>query len=157
MPFSNGDYPKAEERKWNILRERASKAYQDDFEQDCAAFCDERHIGGVISDETLRNCFEIPSSGVDVKNSYYKTCYPPIIKDNAFNNDVEDKLGRFCANNGKVVFTYRNGKTYVAKGYKIISELRNAGYIESGLFVPFSNGETILDPILKERWESIGK
>jgi hypothetical protein len=56
-----------------------------------------------------------------------------------------------------VVFVYRDGHTYVTKRYRIISELREAGYRETGMFVPFSNGEEILDPDLREKWESISK
>ena len=35
-----------------------------------------------------------------------------------------ERLGHYTTNNGRVVFVYRNGKTYVAKGYgKTIGEL----------------------------------
>jgi hypothetical protein len=68
-----------------------------------------------------------------------------------------DKLGRFCTNNGKVVFVYRDGHTYVFRGYRIVDELRNAGYKEAGLFVPFSNGEQITDPYLADQWEKVSK
>lgn len=60
-------------------------------------------------------------------------------------------------NNGKVIFVYIDGKTYVTKGYKIIDELREAGYKEGELFVPFSNGEAIVDPFLKKKWDDIKK
>lgn len=156
VPFSNGDYPKAEQFKWNSLREKARQSYAEDFVEDCAFYCDEHHIG-TISDETLRNCFEIPSTGVKVKHLYFEDCYYPIINSTCFDCTAIDHIGRFCTNNGKVVFVYRNGKTYVTKGYKILKELRDAGYTESGLFVPFSNGEQIQDSVLKARWESITK
>ena len=45
----------------------------------------------------------------------------------------------------------------IAKGYGILKELRAANFIESNLFVPFSNGEQINDPVLRARWESITK
>ena len=156
VPFSNGDYPKSEWLKWNALREKARQSYEEDFVEDCASYCDEHHIG-TISEETLRNCFEMPSTGVKVKHLYFEEYYYPIINSNCFDCIAIDRIGHFCANNGKVVFVYRNGKTYVAKGYKILNELRAAGYTELGLFVPFSNGEQIQDSTLNARWESITK
>ena len=155
VPFSNGDYPKAEQFKWNALREKARQSYKEDFVSDCEAYCDERHIG-TISEETLANCFEMPENGVRVKHLYFEDTYYPIMNQSCLDCRC-DNLGHFCSNNGRVVFVYRNGKTYVAKGYKILNELRAAGYTESGLFVPFSNGEQIQDCVLKARGESITK
>ncbi len=156
VPFSNWDYPKFEQCKWNSLLEKARQSKVEEFVEDCASYCDEHHIG-TISDETLRNCFEMPSTGVKVKHLYFEDCYYPIINSTCFDSTVINCIGHFCTNNGKVVFVYRNGKTYVTKGYGILNELRAAGYTEFGLFVPFSNGEQILDPVLKARWESITK
>ena len=154
VPFSNGDYPKYEEFKWKSLREKARQSYAEDFVEDCVSYCDKYHIG-TISKETLRNCFEMPSMGVKVKHLYFEDCYYPIINSNCLDCIAVNRIGHFCTNNGKVVFVYRDGKTYVAKGYKILNELRAAGYTESSLFVPFSNGEQIQDSVLNARWESI--
>lgn len=156
VPFSNWDYPKAEQARWKELREQADKSYAEDFVDDCMLHCDEKNIG-TISDETLKNCFEMPVTGVQVKHRHFEDCYYPVINTICFDCTVADKIGHFCTNNGRVVFTYRNGKTYVAKGYKVLGELRAAGYTEEGIFVPFSNGEQILDPVLRARWESITK
>ena len=156
VPFSNGDYPKFEQSKWNSLLENARKSYLEDFTNDCISYCDKNHIG-TITEETLNNCFEMPTTGVKVKHHHFEDCYYPIINTTCFDVTTINKLGHFCTNNGKVVFVYRNGKTYVAKGYKILNELRNAGYKETGIFVPFSNGEQIQDPVLKARWENITK
>ena len=135
---------------------RVYSGMTEDFVEDCASYCDEHYIG-TISDETLRNCFEMPATGVKVKHLYFEDCYYPIINSNCFDSETVNHIGHFCTNNGRVVFVYRNGKTYVAKGYKILDELRAAGYTESGLFVPFSNGEQIQDSVLNARWESISK
>lgn len=156
VPFSNGDYPKQEQSKWNYLREKACQSYVEDFVEDCTYYCDEHHIGS-ISEKTIQNCFEMPSTGVKVRRLYFEDCYYPVINSTCFDSAAADSIGRFCTNNGKVVFVYRNGKTYVAKGYKILNELQTAGYTESGMFVPFSNGEMIQDPVLSARWESITK
>ncbi len=154
VPFSNWDYPKDEQLKWNTLREKARQSYREEFVEDCISYCDEHHIG-TISEATLRNCFEIPETGIPVKHHYFETCYFPIIN-YCFDSNAVNNIGRFCTNNGKVVFVYRNGKTYVAKS-RIADELRAAGYKKSHLFVPLSNGEQIQDPVLEARWESIGK
>jgi len=156
VPFSNWDYPKAEQSKWNLLREKARQSYADDFVEDCAYYCDKHHIG-TISEEMLQNCFEMPATGVKVKHLYYEDCYYPIINSTCFDSIAADRIGKYCTNNGKVVFVYRNGKTYVAKGYAIVNALRDAGYTETGLFVPFSNGEQIQEYALRARWESITK
>ncbi len=156
VPFSNSDYPKSEQFKWNFLLEKARQSYAEDFVEDCVSYCDEHHIG-TISDETLRNCFEMPSTGVKVKHFDFEDCYYPIINSTCFDCTAVDNIGHFCTNNGKVVFVYRNGKTYVTKGYGILSELRAAGYTKAGLFVPFSNCEQIQDSVLKARWDSITK
>lgn len=156
VPFSNWDYPKDEQAKWNQLREEARRSHAKDFADDCASYCDRHHIG-TIREETLQNCFIMPSIGVKVKHIHFEDCYYPIINSDCFNCVAADKIGHFCTNNGKVVFVYRDGQTYVAKGYKILEELRAAGYTESGLFVPFSNGEQIQDYVMRERWESITK
>lgn len=156
VPFSNGDYPLSELKRWYILREIAKQSDEEDFLEDCNDYCDEHHIGS-ISEETLKNCFEMPVTGVRVRHLCFDDCCYPVGNATFFDSALADKIGHYCTNNGKVVFVYRDGKTYVAKGYKILEELRAAGYTETGLFVPFSNGEQIVDPILRERWESITK
>lgn len=155
VPFSNGDYPKEDREKWSALCKNAKQIYEEEFSADCAYYCDNHNIG-TISKETLQNCFKIPSNGVKVKHGNFEDYYYPIMNV-CFDCTSADNIGRYCTNNGKVVFTYRDGGTYVTKGYKILEELRAAGYREAGLFVPFSNGEQILDSDLKERWNSITK
>lgn len=157
VPFSNGDYPKGMEAIWGAMRLKAKQAEIEDFKMDCLEYSNKHQIGELDA-ETLLNCFEIPAKGVRVKRLYFENWYFPIL-DNTISLDQERsrKLGRFCANNGKVVFVYCDGKTYVAKGYKIIDELHKAGYTDTGMFVPFSNGEEILDPVLKSRWDSLVK
>lgn len=156
VPFSNWDYPKNEYSKWSDLLQKAHKSYEEDFVDDCEKFCDKHDIG-VISEETLKNCFMIPDEGVKVRRLYYENCYYPTIRNYCLDCNTAEKLGTYCTNNGRVVFVYRDGHTYVTKRYRIISELREAGYRETGMFVPFSNGEEILDPDLREKWESISK
>lgn len=156
VPFSNGDYPKAEKEKWTMLRMKADLSYAEDFKDDCINYCDQHHINA-INEETLEKCFVIPPNGIMVKHSHYETCYFPILNTTCFDCIAADRIGRYNTNNGFVVFVYRNGGTYISRGYKIVDELRAAGYRKSDLFVPFSNGERILDPTLSALWASITK
>lgn len=155
VPFSNWDYPKTEAAKWKALREAEKEADKQNFVSDCEKYCDDRNIG-CISAESLANCFEMPISGVDVKHLYFEDTYYPVMNQNFLDCRCEH-LGHYCTNNGRVVFVYRNGRTYVTKGYSILKELQDAGYTEAGLFVPFSNGEEIQDPFLKAKWDAVKK
>ena len=156
VPFSNWDYPKFEKVKWDALQNKANEARKLDFISDCNDYCDKHGIGA-ISEESLKNCFQMPENGVAVTHLYFDNTYYPQLNTTCLDCVAIDKLGKFCGNNGRVVFVYRDGKTYVTKGYRIMHELRAAGYQEAGLFVPFSNGETIQDPVLKARWDAITK
>lgn len=157
VPFSNCDYPKNEKYKWQNLRELARDSYDRDYEDDCIKWCDEHGIGE-LSEETIECCFRIPRSGVPVKHPYYETTYyPACTEGSCMDCSVVDKLGHYCTNNGKVVFVYRDGHTYVTKGFWILDELCHAGYKESGLFVPFSNCEQITDPYLASQWEQVSE
>ena len=156
VPFENGDYPKFERFKWKNLREKAALTYIKDFEEDCLAYSKAHNIGK-ISSAFLKNSLEIPSTGIRVSHSLYDLCYCPIIAGYNFDFVAINNIGKFCANNDKVIFVYRNGKTYVTKGYKIIPELLDAGYKEGYFSVPFGKGEKILDPVIRDKWESIKK
>ena len=159
VPFSNGWCKPNDSirQKWDTLREQAQMSYRDDFSEDCVSYCDSNHIIGTLSEKTMDNCFEMPSTGVSVKHTHYETTHMPVLTNRFFDSFAASKLGTFCCNNGRVVFVYRNGKTYVTRGYKIVSELKSAGFREDSLYVPFSNGEEILDSTLRAKWESIRK
>ena len=155
VPFSNYSYPKAERVKWERLLAEYKKSKEEDFVEECGKYCDRQDIGK-ISEQALANCFVMPEKGVKVKHSHYEAKYFPIAEQ-VMNCTLFVSLGYYCKNNGRVVFVYRDGKTYVTKGYKIVSELKEAGYREKGLFVPFSNGEEIVDDTLKAKWNKIVK
>ena len=154
VPFSNWDYPKFEKTRWYQLCEKAQQASYNDYEADCADWCDEHGIGE-LSEETLKNCFKIPRDGLPVRRFNYEVIYRPLGGESCMDHSTVEKLGRYCYNNGKVAFVYRDGHTYVTKGYDILNELGAAGYRRGSLFVPFSNGEQITDSYLAEQWERI--
>ncbi len=155
VPFSNQDFPKSESYKWMSLMEKAKLAWKKEFEDDCIEYCEKNGIHA-ISDETLANCFEMPECGVHVKHLYYEQTLYPVIS-GCLDSTAISKIGKYCSNNGRVVFVYINGKTYVAKGYKIISELESAGFKKGGIYVPFSNGEVITNMAMAARWDAISK
>lgn len=156
VPFSNGDYPKLERPQWETLQAKAQCSRENEFVEACACYCDDHGIGGIRSD-TLKNCFEIPKDGIKVVHHYFDDYYYPFLNSRFFDCIAGSFIGRFSRNNGIVAFVYRDGKTYVTKGYKIIAELEEAGYKESSFFVPFSNREKIQDPALSARWDAITK
>ena len=155
VPFSNSDYPKYEKAKWRRLRELATESYYCDYEVDAAEWCDKYGIGE-LSKETMERCFRIPRSGVAISHpDMSDIIYPACRDERCVDCIVTEKLGLYCTNNSRVVFIYRDGHTYVTKGYGIIDELRRAGYARGELFVPFSNGERITDPCLAAQWDAI--
>ena len=156
VPFSNGDYPKYKKTEWQRLLNWATRSYECDYEESCANWCD-KHAIGVLGAEVLNNCLRIPRSGVPVKHQFFENTYYPACNESCLDCVAVDKLGCYCTNNGKVVFIYRDGHTYVTKGYWILEFLRQAGYKERGLFVPFSNGEQITDFSLALEWAQISK
>ncbi|MBR3319188.1 hypothetical protein IKG06_01625 [Candidatus Saccharibacteria bacterium] len=156
VPFSNGEYPKDEKTEWHRLLDGASESYYRDYENDCAKWCDEHGVGK-LNEETLRRCFKMPREGVPVRHQHFENTYYPVCGERYVDCAVVDKLGCYCSNNGKVVFVYRDGHTYVTKGYWILNELVRAGYKKSSLYVPFSNGEQITDSYLAAQWEKISK
>ena len=110
-----------------------------------------------LPEEVLRKAFLMPNKGVKVHHIYFDTIYYPICVNEWLSEEVEKQIGTYCSNNGRVCFLDRNGRTYVAKSYKIISMLQDAGYKSGNLFVPFSNGEQIEDTSLREAWDRLGK
>jgi hypothetical protein len=156
VPFSNGDEPKMESDAWRQIRVRAEQSYKSDFVSDCESWCDKHDIGK-ISEDSLRYCLLMPENGVPVRRLRFEDRYYPVVNNTYVDCTVVNSLGKFCTNNGICVFVYRDGNTYISKGYGIVGELKSAGYVESGIFVPFSNGEKITDPCLKAIWDGIPK
>lgn len=155
VPFSNGDYPKNEQYRWNQLRAMQDSQLKECFIQDCIDYCEEHHIGE-LDDDTLARCLELPASGVHVKHAYYEEVIYPTFAGHFFDCfHLQEMLGTYCTNNGRVAFIYRDGRTFVTKDYEILKALRATGYKKGSLFVPFSNGEEIQDYALRMKWEAI--
>lgn len=155
VPFSNWDYPKNEEETWQHLRERARHEAEYNFLQDCIAYSNKHRID-TLPDEIMDNCMVIPASGIEVKKDKFDDRIYPLLT--CFDCTVNHKIATFNENNGVVVFIYYDGQTYITKGYGIIPILKKRGYRKNeALFVPLSNREEILDPTIKQKWDSIRK
>ena len=156
VPFSASDYPKREAKRWKFLQEKAKKTPEENFSAECEKFCNEHHIGA-LPPLVMKKSFMIPVEGLRVKHVCYETHTYPVITQFKLDNLARDSLGTYYMNNGIVVFVYRDGHTYVTKGYKVLQYLNDAGYREKCMFVPFSNGEEIMHDAFREKWESIRK
>lgn len=156
VPFSDGDYPKGQAEKWVYLKEMVIQSYIDDFLEDCVIYSDKNGIGK-LKEETLENCMELPFMGLAVTGINYETCYYPILNVGKSESEIASYIGKYNVEGETVMFVYRDGKTYLTKGYGIIMELKHAGYTEKNMLVPLAHGEKIKDEKLQERWEAIKK
>lgn len=154
VPFSAGDYPADMKEEWDALQADALAHYKKEFEDDCAAYCDERGVHE-IAPELLQACFRIPDHGVRVKQQSFECTYYPEINCFSLEGFALTKIGRYCAYNDVIAFVYRDGGSYVTCDYAIVDALHNAGFTQSSLFVPFSSGEKILNPELAAAWEKV--
>lgn len=153
VPFSNGDYPVDEKARWDAILERARKQLDCELEE---KFCNFSNKIGVksIDSKLLKKCFKIPTSGlaIEFKNSHTHI-FPEI--SNSYDAFSIEKLGHYYTNKGVCVFVYCNGKTYVTPDCTIVDVLKDAGYELFPMYVPFSNGEKIVDTKYAKQWEKI--
>lgn len=156
VPFSNWDYPKEAKERWEYLRKMAQRDYDKQHEQECSSWCDEHNIGVIAN--IKERCFRMPNdSGLHVKYPQGYEGFHYAMCSRGMDPCSRQYLGKFCRNNGVVAFNYRDGSMYLTKGYKIIKELTEAGYVETSFTVPLSNGEVIMDNNIRVRWDSIEK
>ncbi len=102
----------------------------------------------MIDQNILKLCMKV--NGV-------KTYHPifEVTSERALQGDPS-QIGKFCWNNGKVAFVTRDGSYYVTPYcFEVADYLRENGYEESSIFVPFSNGEVPEDENLRALWENL--
>ena len=140
---------------WYSLEEKAKTDRYDDLGVKCAKWCNNNEIGS-LPDALLDNCFEVPMDGIMLETAEKKKeVYMPTINNTTYNKDNTMYLGTYNVCNDRVAFVYRNGRTYIAKGTGILVFLKSAGYRKTGLYVPFSRDEKILNPKLKAQFNAI--
>jgi hypothetical protein len=116
----------------------------------CALLAERKNIG-VLPQEVYDMSIEIPEAGILTSFMGQAGIATPV-------NDykLEESLGSYCQNNGRVVFVDDSGKTYVTPFCpEVRSILASAGYKEGSLYVPLSNGEEILDSELNAKWHAM--
>lgn len=143
--------------QWHQLLAWRREVRSQEFIESCEAFCDKNHIGSIPQETLDTYCMAMPTEGIQVKYIFQEqpSRHYPSIRSDFLDSVAITKLGKYCYNNGTLVFVYRDGKTYVTRAYWLIRELQEAGFREGGLFVPFSNSETILDDEYHQKWEKI--
>ena len=129
VPFSASDYPKREAKRWKFLQEKEKKTPEENFSAECEKCCNEHHIVA-LPPLVMKKSFLIPNEGLRVKHVCYETHTYPVIAQFKLDTFARVSLGTYYMNNGIVVFVYRDGHTYVTKGYKVIQHLCGAGYRE---------------------------
>lgn len=154
VPFSNGDYPRDAQERWEELWRDAKASYKAYREQECSEMSAKRGIGVIAK---LDRFFCIPDEGMTVRYPQGHIGFHYALCSDGMGSCGYEYLGKFCRNNGVVIFVHHDGRTYLAKGYKVIQELLEAGYVESSFMVPMSNNEVIEDGYLQRTWESIRK
>ena len=142
----------------------------DDFLGLCTTWCDEHNIG-TLSDELIeKNSICIPEEGVTVEEvcsgMRLKEKYIPVLDGKEFLGDklFTERIGKYTISSDekRLVFVYRNGKTYVTRNTpEVLDELKANGYKEMSenyiVVVPFSSIETIVDIDLRKKWDVIIK
>ena len=99
-------------------------------------------------DDILNLCIR-----VDGKTAYFPTYDEAEPMPLQAKPEMEKKFGW---NNGKVAFVTEDGYYYVTPFcFDVAEKLREIGYEEAGLYVPFSNGDIPQDDILADKWKNL--
>lgn len=154
-------FPKHKKERWFFLWELAYEDYDRDYKERCAEWCDVTGVCRELNDRIISHCLRIPREGIEVQRPsangtyYIVSHYKPICDESRFAPLPVRQFGLYC-DGPNVVFVYRDGHTYIAKGHWVVKELeRVGGYTKCNLYTPFSAGEKIIDPYLANRWEKL--
>lgn len=155
VPLSNGEVPSDEIQalRWKQLCSIANKAFEQREEErktakirDLAARKGISELPGIVYELSLK----IPKEGFETIFFGTDRDLTRPVRD----FEIEHSLGTYCKNNGRVAFVDGNGDTYVTPHCEeVVSLLIQAGYREGSLFVPLSNGETIVNETINARWQ----
>jgi hypothetical protein len=146
VPFSNGDIP-ADARlakQWSSLYFEVRALNWEDARMDARNACD----AGDIPDEILVGLREIPPEGVEYifPSSKNTGTIFPAMSSPCVDCVVLPRLGLYNTNNGKIIVNANDGRTYFGRlDSNIIQVLESLGYERRHAFVPFSNGEQIIE------------
>ncbi len=157
VPLSNGEVPANEsaQLKWKQLCGLARKA----FEQREAERKVQR-LQGLAQRKGIKDLpYTVYSLSLQIPEGGFETIFFGSEKDltrPVYDWELDHALGTYCQNNGRVVFVDNKGATYVTPHCQEVRDaLVEAGYTESSLFVPLSNGEEIVNEDIKVKWQAL--
>ena len=154
VPFSNGEHPYYQAKKWQSLHVSADIAMLKDYEDDAKDWCNEHHIGS-IDENLLDSCLKVPRGGIPVESDGMYSTYYPFLNETCIDIIAIDRLGSYSYNAGRVAFVYRDRHTYLSKDPSIMDVLKRAGYRRDNFLVPLSGSEKITDAYLRQIWDNI--
>lgn len=157
VPLSNGEQIVDETlaAKWNIMKQEADALHETKAAKAKAErirrLAEEKGLSE-LPQEVYDMALAIPEEGLETLWwGFEKSKTTPI--DEA---DLQECMGCYWQNNGKVSFIDSTGRMLVTPFCSEIREkLAEAGYKERSIYVPLSNGEEIVDPVLKDRWHDL--
>lgn len=152
IPMELNQYPKGLKSKWESLEAEAEKVKKEELIDDCIEYSNEIGIAP-LDPSYMKNCLEINDKGLKVKKDEAYITYYPFIKRDIFTEPNWELIGKYRTLNSITVFIDKEGKTYLTKIPGFSEILRHVGYRSKKIFVPMANGEEIIDPIDKEKWD----
>lgn len=157
VPFSNYDYPLAEEEQWKSIVSHYQRSWAlQSRRSECLAQAKDLGVRK-ISKVVLRDyCIKIPERMIKVYNHSYDAYgwLKPRIREN-LDFDVS-LLGTYNVINGICEFIDADGDNYLSKSCGIVEELKKHGFRQVGYDVRLANSEeTICEESLKHRWKKM--
>ena len=159
VPLSNGEQLVIPEQRqeWALITARVQVQRNEDRVEACRqTYLAEARVQGIKHGVAQSAAFEGRLVKADGALFMVPPGRAPEIYPSAFDHTLRDEVtlrapqvGRYATNNGLLAFVDETGTTYVVKSTERNDQImRAAGYNEGGVFVPFSNGEILLDPDL---------
>lgn len=157
VPLSNGEQivDPTLAAKWKVMKEEADVLHDTKEKQAKAErirrLAEEKGLGE-LPQEVYDMSLTIPEEGLETLWwGFEKSKTTPVEE-----WQLPECMGTYWQNNGKVSFIDATGKMLVTPFCSEVREmLDEAGYHEGSLYVPLSNGEQIVDPVLKDRWTEL--
>lgn len=159
VPLADGDYPDDAKmaQKWQRLLDDRIDILRTEFMENCKEYC-AMHGVKEFNLGLMRLCLDIPESGLGVTNEHYSEIIrPQVCFEDGMKPSNTAKLGTYATRNGITVFVNPYGRTYVTASQHFVDILIDSGYsrYSNGMFVPFTNGESIMSREYSTRWESV--
>ncbi len=143
-------------KRWKEIISNATKQRREEFKDDCRIWA-KVHKAQPVPIEELGHCLPVPINGIRVMTEDDEfdqgEFYDPIVK---YDNPRSiDYVGSYSVYHNRVIFVDTDGTTYLAKGNHIVKVLSNLNFRLLNYFIPFRDGETIIDENLRKLWEQI--